>query len=165
MSWWRRTTVLRIPASKLGFTYRREWDAFLKEHEKDFHWKPGHFDESLADDYPFVLRWEGADFYNPDWRLDQRNPKYPDVVPGPFLDYKLEEIEPIFPEDNSFGADNIVEPLDGVEMHRYLPRFQKLFPEFTLEDMEAVRYCRYEWYDGSNAPYLYSDWDRESVRK
>ena len=26
-----------------------------------------------------------------------------------------------------------------------------------VKDMEFVRWCRYEWYDGSDAPYLYSD--------
>ena len=107
------------------------------------------------------IRWKDADFYDPDWRLDQRNPNHPEVVPGPFLDYKLEEIEPLMPEDRTYGEDNIALPLDDDEKEEYLSLFQELFPDFTLEDMDAVRYCRYEWYDGSNAPYYYSDYEED----
>ena len=161
MSWWRKTTVLRIPASDLGLQDRRQWDQFLKDHEKDFDWRPHHFDESLADNYPMGIRWKDADFYDPDWRLDQRNPKHPEVVPGPFLDYKLEEIEPLMPDDRTYGEDNVVLRLDEDEKAEYLPVFRALFPDFTPEDMDAVRYCRYEWYDGSNAPYYYSDYEED----
>ena len=165
MSWWRKTTVLRIPASKLGIQTRRQWNEFLKAHQKDFDWRPGHFDESLADDYPTGLRWKDADFENPDWRLDQRNPDHPEVVPGPFLDYKIEEIEPLSPNTRSYGVDDVVLPLDDDEKEEYLPIFRSLFPNFSLQDMDAVRYCSYEWYDGSNAMYLYSDYEEDPFEK
>lgn len=41
------------------------------------------------------------------------------------------------------------------EKVRYLPLYQKLFPDFTLERMDDVHYCYYEWYDGAEAPYMY----------
>jgi len=41
------------------------------------------------------------------------------------------------------------------EKIKYLPLFQALFPDFTLAKMDDVHYCRYEWYDGSDAPYYY----------
>ena len=159
MSCWRRTTVLRIPVSALGFQYRREWDEFLKEHDEELDWEPGYFNESLSDDYPFSLSWREADFDNPDWRLDQRDPKHPEIVPGPFLDYHIKEIMPLHPEYNTYGKNDTAVPLYESEMEGYLPLFQKLFPNLTLKDMEAVRWCEYEWYDGTNAPYLYSDLD------
>lgn len=157
MSCWRRTTVLRIPAAALGFRYRKEWDAFLKEHDDEFGWEPGEFGESLSDDFPSTRWWREADFSAPDWRLDQRNPACPEIVPGPFLDYCLDEIIPLHPEDNSYGRNDVVRPLDDGEKEEYLPLYQELFPHFTLEDMANVRWCRYEWYDGSEAAYLYSD--------
>jgi hypothetical protein len=49
--------------------------------------------------------------------------------------------------------------LNEAQMKQYLPVYQKLFPHFTMKDMEAVRLCDYEWYDGSDAPYLYSEYD------
>ena len=159
MSCWRRTSVLRIPAYALGFQYRREWDEFLKEHEDELDWEPGYFNESLCDDYPWLLRWNGSDFTNPGWKLDQRSPEFPEIVPGPFLDYYLEEIIPLHPEDNTFGENNTVLPLDEFEMEEYLPLYQQLFPNFTMKDMEAVRWCEYEWYDGTNSPYLYSEYE------
>ena len=94
MSCWRRTTVLRIPAAALGFKTRREWDDFLREHEDEFDWEPGSFGESMSDSYPWGLGWRDADFDDPSWRLDSRDPGHPDVVPGPFFDYFLEEIMP-----------------------------------------------------------------------
>ncbi len=151
--------MLRIPAAALGFRYRREWDAFLNEHEACFQCEPGCFGESLSDNYPCVFRWEKAAFHDPDWLLDQRDPNHPGIVPGPFLDYCLSEILPLPCGDNRFGENNAARPLDRNEAERYLPLYQALFPRFTLEDMRSVRRCEYEWYDGTNAPYLYSDYD------
>lgn len=160
MSCWRKTTVLRIPAAALGFVYLREWNAFLQEHEEDFDWEEGYFAESLSDDYPMIYGWyRSLDRYDPDRRLDLRDPEHPDVVPGPFLDYCLEEIIPLQPEDNTHGEGNTALELEEYEKEEYLPIFQELFPDFTLKDMDAVRWCRYEWYDGSNAPYYYTDLD------
>lgn len=159
MSCWRRTTVLRIPASALGFQLRRQWDAFLKLHTRDFRWETGFFNESLCDYYPWILMWGEADFENPDWHLGQRNPEYPEVVPGPFLDYHLDEIRPLPPELNGHGDHNKALPLEEAELEEYLPLFRRLIPHFTRKEMEAVRWCEYDWYDGSNPPYLYSDWD------
>ena len=41
------------------------------------------------------------------------------------------------------------------EKEKYLPLFRKLFPDFTIGKMDCVHYCRYEWYDGSDAMYMY----------
>lgn len=159
MSCRRRTTVLRIPASALGLRTRREWEGFLKEHENDLDWEPGYFNESLSESRPADMRPRGGDPYDPDLRLDERDPECPDVVPGPFLDYCLEEIVPLPPEEDSYGENNLCRPLKKKEAVKYLPLFKELFPRFTLKDMEHVKWCRYEWYDGSDAPYLYSDRD------
>ena len=159
MSCRRRTTVLRIPASALGFTYRREWERFLNDHEDDFDWEPGYFAESLSDDYPMSLCEKASFFRDPDRPLDRRDPENPEIVPGPFLDYTLKEIIPLAPEEDSYGENDVSEPLSKKRAEKYLPLYRKLFPWFTLKDMAAVRWCRYEWYDGTNAPYLYSDLD------
>ena len=153
--------MLRIPASRLGFQFRRQWDEFLKKHEDELDWEPGCFNESLSDNYPVIFRWDAADFYNPNWRLDQLNPKHPEIIPGPFLDYYLDEVLPLCPECRSYGRNNAVLPLNESEMREYLHLYQRLFPHITLKEMEAVRRCEYEWYDGSNAPYLYSEMDDE----
>ncbi len=155
MSCWRRTTVLRVPAAMLGFQYRRQWDEFLKKHEYEFDWEPGYFNESLSDCYPTTIRWS-ADFYNPNWHLSQRCPEHPEIVPGPFLDYCLDEIMPLYPWQNTYGINNAAFPLNRSEMQDFHHVYQGLFPDFTMKDMQAVRRCEYEWYDGSNAPYLYS---------
>ena len=159
MSCRRWTAVLRIPASALGFRYRREWDEFLEKHEDDFQCEPGYFGESLSDDYPCVFCWEKAGFHDPDRLLDQRDPNHPEIVPGPFLDYCLDEIMPLPPGDSHCGEAGTAMPLGKAEMEQYLPLYQRLFPYFTLRDMRAVRRCEYEWYDGTNAPYLYTDYD------
>jgi hypothetical protein len=163
MSCWRRTAVLRIPASALGFRFLYQWDDFLEEHRSDLESKPGCFDESMCDDFPWMLRWDGVDLYDSNRQLDQRNPAYPEIVPGPFLDYYLWEDMPVWPEDNSFGQNNEVQSLDIFDMEEYLSKYQRLFPNFTMKDMEAVRRCEYEWYDGTNAPYLYSDYDTKDA--
>ncbi len=155
MSCWRRTTVLRIPASALRLEYRWQWNEFLKKHEGEFDSEPGFFDESLCDDYPLFFRREPADRYDPDMRLDAADPAHPEIIPGPFLDYYLEEIIPLPPEDNSYHDNDIARPLEVSETEKYLPVFRKLIPGFTPEEMKAVRWCRYEWYDGTNAPYIY----------
>ena len=41
------------------------------------------------------------------------------------------------PDDNSYGADNYAEQPDEFDKEEYLPEYQKLFPQFTLEDMDA----------------------------
>ena len=159
MSCWRRTTVLRIPAICLGFIYWQDWDAFLEEHDAGFDWSPGHFASALCDSYPYE---EYADWLPRGRGRGPRDPLdmglYPGTVkavPGPFLDYCLEEILPLPAEENAYHETDCARPLDADEKRRYLPLYQKLFPGFTLERMEDVHYCRYEWYDGSEAPYLY----------
>ena len=160
MSCWHFTVVLRIPASALGFKYLREWNEFLKKHEDDFSWEEDCFCESLSLDFPDIFSWgETINSYT-DRQLDQRDPEHPDIVPGPFLDYYLRDDYPLMLDDNSFGADNYIRCLDEDEMKQYLPIYQSLFPHLTLKDMENVRECVFEYYDGSDAPYLYSfGWD------
>ena len=149
------TVVLRIPASALGFKTKREWNEFLDRYEDDFCWEENHFCDSLSEDYPLLCGWERKMKKDPDWQLDQRNPEHPYIVPGPFLDYYLRDDYPLLPEDDSFGEINESVSLDEEDMKRYLPVYQSLFPHFTLKDMEAVRKCMFEFYDGGDAPYLY----------
>ena len=113
----------------------------------------------MCDDYPGGLGWGTLEFTDPDWQLDQRNPKHPEIVPGPFLDYYLRDDYPLLPEYNSYGANDEIRILDEDEKEKYLPEYQVLFPQFTLKDMDAVRLCSFEWYDGSGASYFYSCWD------
>ena len=159
MSCWRRTAVLRIPAILLGFEYRGEWEEFLAKHEEDFDWEPGCFAEALCDSYEWedYSKWcKGKVDGGPGARLDLN--AYPDLmktIPGPFLDYYLEEILPLPPEENTYHENDCARPLTQKEQEKYLPLYQKLFPAFTLEDMNGVHYCRYEWYDGAEAPYYY----------
>ena len=158
MSCWTRTRVLRIPAIFLGFEYWKEWDDFLEEHEEDFHWKPGCFSSAICcrlKEYPDWLYGIQNDC-GPWDRLDMD--LYPDrikSVPGPFLDYCLEEIAPLPWEDCTLHKYDHARPLNEDEKIKYLPFYQKLFPAFTLENMKDVHYCCYEWYDGADAPYYY----------
>lgn len=83
---------------------------------------------------------------------------YPETVksvPGPFLDYYLDEVAPLSPEENTYHENDSVRPLTQEEKVRYLPLYRKLFPDFTLERMDDVHYCQYEWYNGAEAPYMY----------
>ena len=151
-----RTTVLRIPASRLGFTYRREFDAFLNEHEEDFNWEPGYFAESLSDQYPEYF--PGATEYysrDPGRRLDLKDPLHPEMASGPFLDYYLDQIEPLPDDQITYGENDIARELTEEEKEEYLEIFLDLFPDFTAERMNDVHYCEYEWYNGSDAPYMY----------
>ena len=160
MSCWRRTTVLRIPAIRLGFETWGEWNRFLEKHDEDFGWDPGCFGPALCDsysreDYAKYLPRGRRGCEDRD-RLDMN--LYPDVVqsmPGPFLDYCLEEIIPLPPEEFTDHDMDVARPLTQEEKGKYLPLFQKLFPDFTPERMDDVHYCRYEWYDGSEAGYFY----------
>ena len=155
MSCWCRTTVLRIPAAKLGFTYRWQWLEFLKEHKEEFRWADGYFCSSPADDYPYSFNWKDSDFYDPDRLLDQRHPDHPEIVPGPFLDYNIEEIS-LSREEVTYGMKNASRPLTKAQIKKYLPLYRKLLPDFTEEQMQYVRYCTYEWYDGAEPQYFYS---------
>ncbi len=159
MSCWCRTTVLRIPAVCLGFVFWKDWEDFLEAHREDFCWAPGCFAPAVCMGYdPEAYgKWlpEGRS-EEPRDRLDMN--LYPAVVPsvpGPFLDYCLEEIAPLPPEESTYHREDCARPLSGAEKRRYLPAFRRLFPGFTLARMQDVHYCRYEWYDGSDAPYLY----------
>ena len=155
MSCWHWTIVLRVPASALGFKYLREWKEFLKNHEDDFHWEEDCFDESLCEEYPDEFDWKADERRDPDWQLDQRDPDHPEIVPGPFLDFYIRDEYPLQPDDNNYGKYNEAVCLNEFDKKEYLPVFQELFPGFTMEDMDAVHMCEYEWYDGSDAPYLF----------
>ena len=162
MSCRHRTEVLRIPASALGFRTLREWNAFVDRHEEDFQWEEECFCESLSESYPLIFPWGRELNKDPDRPLGLRDPGHPEIVPGPFLDYYLRDIYPLQPEDCRYGSENRVSLLTAAEKKKYLPLYQSLFPRFTLADMEAVRRCGYEYYDGGDAPYLYSDgWEEE----
>ena len=160
MSCWRRTTVLRIPAICLGLETWGEWHDFLHQHKKEFHWDPGYFASALCDSYirEDYKEWlpSGGRGYEDEDRLDMG--LYPDPVksvPGPFLDYYLDEIAPLSPEENTWHENDCARPLTPEEKEKYLPLYRKLFPGFTLENMEDVHYCNYEWYDGCEAGYYY----------
>ena len=159
MSCWRRTTVLRIPAICLGFDYWSDWNEFLEKHDEEFCWSPGYFAPALCDSYSYedYDKWlPGGRGCEPWDRLDMN--LYPEIVqsvPGPFLDYCLNETAPLPSEENTFHANDCARPLDEDEKARYLPLYQSLFPDFTLKNMSDVHYCHYEWYDGSEAGYFY----------
>lgn len=155
MSCWRRTTVLRIPALCLGFEYLREWNRFLQDYDDQMGWDVGWFGPALCENTP---EWYSGCYEflnNPDRRLDARDPRHPEYLPGPFLDYFLDEISPLPWEENSFHEDDISRLLTQEEKEKYLPRFREFFPRFTLEDMDHVHYCEYDWYDGAEAAYIY----------
>lgn len=159
MSCWRRTTVLRVPALALGFKYRWEWNQFLEKHEEDFNWEPGCFAEAMCDSYEHdeYSKWLSAEEGN-DRRQKLDLNLYPDLVksvPGPFLDYYLDEIMPLPLEENTYHENDCVRPLTNEEKVKYLPLYRKLFPDFTMDRMGDVHYCHYEWYDGAEAPYMY----------
>ena len=158
MSCWTRTTVLRIPAVFLGFEYWQEWNDFLNEHEEEFGSEPGCFDCALCERLDYGAGWpEGSgDSCRPEDRLDLNLfPDHVRSVPGPFLDYYLEIIEPLPPEENTYHQNDCVRYLDKEEKKYYLPLYRKLFPGFPLEKMDQVHYCCYEWYNGTEAPYYY----------
>lgn len=159
MSCWRRTTVLRIPAIYLGFEYWEQWRAFLRKHEEDLSWDPGYFSSALCEDYLYedYDKWiRDNEEAKASKRLDLGLfPQYIKTVPGPFLDYYLDEICPLSDKENTYGSSNCARPLTEKEKKKYLPVFRKLFPDFTMEQMEKVHYCRYEWYDGCEAAYYY----------
>ena len=72
---------------------------------------------------------------------------------GYFLDYILADEAPIDYTDGEF--DPVARPLSAEEKTLYLPCFQKMFPQFSLREMEDVHLCAYVWYDGCDAPYCY----------
>ena len=161
MSCWHKTTLLRIPVSALGFKLLGEWQEFVRNHRDQFKWEEGWFCESMSDDYPSRLNWGSIEFSDPEWQLDQRDPEHPEIIPGPFLDYYLQDIYPLNPEYNSYGENDEIDFLSSEKKNKYLPEYQRLFPHFTLKDMDAVRWCKFEWYDGSGAAYLYSEWEND----
>lgn len=124
MSCWTKQVVLRLPAKTVGIWFPWEWERFEEEYFELFHWEPGHFAPSLC---------------------SKEN--------GYFIDYILEEEEPIDYTDNEF--DPIARPLTAAEKALYLPVFQQFFRPFTLKEMEDVHYCAYVWYNGTDAPYCY----------
>ena len=155
MSCWCRTTVLRIPAVRLGFKTIGQWRKFMKSSlrlklNRDF-------SGSICEDFAEWVRGRGMyyDPEDPDGPLLEEDPYDPGRVPGPFLDYELEHIEPLQEEDRTFHMDDVARPLTAEEKKKYLPVYRKLFPDFSLEDMEHVHYCRYEWYNGAEPHYWY----------
>ena len=72
---------------------------------------------------------------------------------GYFIDYILEDEEPADFTDGEF--DPVARKLTAAEKKLYLPVFQKMFPQFSLREMEDVHYCAFVWYNGTDAPYCY----------
>ena len=92
-------------------------------------------------DYRDVLRWDPG-FFAPSLSTTRL---------GRFIDYYLADRVEVWGD----GCDTYTRPLSDAEKEKYLPVFQKMFPGFTMEQMEAVHYCEYTWYDGTEAPYCY----------
>ena len=44
---------------------------------------------------------------------------------------------------------------NGFKMQDAFERLYKRSKHFTIEKMEKIHYCRYEWYDGAEAQYFY----------
>ncbi|MCR5795240.1 MAG: hypothetical protein K6G61_07885 [Solobacterium sp.] len=157
MSCWCRTTVLRIPAVRLGFGTIGQWREFMKTYGERMTADAGGFAGSICCDYAEWVQGRGMYFdpADPETPLLEEDPYDPGTIPGPFLDYYLEQIEPLRPEDNTYHMSDIARPLTAAEKKKYLPLYRKVFPDFTLEDMEHVHYCRYEWYNGAEPDYRY----------
>lgn len=124
MSYWTKQVVLRLPVKTVGIWFPWEWEKFEEEYFDRFRWKPGHIQPTLCS-----------------------------KEKGYFIDYVLEEEEPVNYTDNEF--DPVARPLTEAEKKLYLPAFQEMFPAFTLREMEDVHYCAYVWYNGTDAPYCY----------
>ncbi len=124
MSCWEKQVVLRMPMKTVGIWFSWDWEQFRDEYDSRFRWEPGHFAPALC--------------------TKER---------GYFIDYILEDKEPIDYTDNEF--DPIARALTAEEKERYLPVFQTMFPQFSLREMDDVHYCAYVWYNGADAPYCY----------
>ena len=86
-----------------------------------------------------------------DWEPGHFAPALCSKRNGPYLDYYLADRAPV----RGDGCAYLARPLTLREMKKYLPVFQKLFPDFTLRQMYDVHYCEYAWYDGTDAPDIY----------
>ena len=124
MSCWEKQVVLRMPMKTVGIWFPWDWERFRDEYDGRFRWEPGHFAPALC--------------------TKER---------GCFLDYILEDKEPVDYTDHEF--DPIARALTAEEKERYLPAFQTMFPQFSLREMDDVHYCAFVWYNGTDAPYCY----------
>ena len=70
---------------------------------------------------------------------------------GYFIDYIISDEAPIEWEGYNVNSYHLSE----FEKEKYLPVFRKLFPDFTIEQMDDVHLCEYSWYDGVEAPDCY----------
>lgn len=85
-------------------------------------------------EYDEYSKWlSGEEGYDP-WQMPNLN-LYPDIVkavPGPFLDYYLEETKPLPYEENTYHENECVRPLTEEEKEKYLPLYQKAFSRFYI---------------------------------
>ena len=99
--------------------------------------------ERFEEEYDEIFRWDPGYFA----------PSLCSSEGGHFIDYILEDVAPIDYTDVEF--DPITRPLSANEKKLYLPTFQRMFPQFSMREMDDVHYCAYAWYDGGDAPYCY----------
>ncbi len=85
------------------------------------------------------------------WRVGGFGPALCSFKNGIFIDYILSDRAPIDGEGFTCRSYHLSE----FEKEKYLPVFRRLFPDFTIEQMDAVHSCEYSWYDGVEAPDCY----------
>lgn len=67
-----------------------------------------------------------------------------------FIDFVLE-----YEWDSFCGDFGKVRDLYNIEKENFLPVFQRLNPDFTLENMDNVKVVEFCWYNGCEAPNYY----------
>lgn len=132
MSTYVREKVLRIPVEFVDLTYIKSVIAKKypnEDHEDDFAW---YLEETFPDvfDYATVGKFQIA----------------PTVEP--FFDYVLEYE---YDADGEYGKTRA---LTENEKRKYLPMFQKLAPNISMDYVRLVEFC---WYNGTEAPSYYDD--------
>lgn len=65
-----------------------------------------------------------------------------------FIDYVLER------EDDACGEYGKTRSLTNSEKAKYLPKFQQIDPDVSMDYVRLVEFC---WYNGSEAPDYYDD--------
>lgn len=71
-----------------------------------------------------------------------------------FIDFVLE-----YEWDSFCGDFGKVRDLYNIEKENFLPVFQRLNPDFTLENMDNVKVVEFCWYNCCEAPNYYDDDD------
>ena len=129
MSCQREQRVWRVPRSLCGIEgySEAEWMPFPGRDEGD-EWYPLPVLlnwEEFLEEHEEVFGWDAGDFSE-------------SLAPGDYIDFIL--------------LDRAVHSGWGTQKHEDEVVFRKIVPDL---DLDAVHYCEYEWYDGTDAPDMY----------